>query len=103
MANGRLRKAVDASIKESVEQGKLNLTEHAAPIAMLRYMADTLDDDSLETPALKLITPASFLSYCDSLGLTPNTNGIKQDEKPKQKSKMAAFTSSAKFAKAVNG
>lgn len=102
MAQGRLRKAVDKSIKCAVDSGKLDLNEHAAPIGMLRYMADTLDSDSGKTPAMRYVTPASFLNYCDSLGLTPMSEVGKSDEKPKAKTKMTAFTSSSKFAKAAN-
>lgn len=102
MAQGRLRKAVDNSIRSAVESGSLDLEKHAAPIAMLRYMADSLDSDRGKTTMLKLVTPASFLSYCDALGLTPGSDLEKQADKPKPTAKLVAFTSSAKFAKAVN-
>lgn len=81
MAQGRLRKAVDKSIRHAVSSGNLDLEQSAAPIAMLRYMADNLDSDSGETPMMRYVTPASFLSYCDSLGLLPDG---KKPAKPKQ-------------------
>lgn len=68
-----LRAEVDKSITQAVKDGTLSRQRHAAPIAMLRHMADYLDKgDNDGTPAMRYVTPASFLSYCDALGLTPN-------------------------------
>ena len=77
MAKGRLRRAVDRSITAAKSNGRIDLELNAAPIAMLRYMADFLDSDTGKTPATRYVTPASFLNYCDALGLV-------HDEKPKE-------------------
>lgn len=99
MSQGRLRKAVERSINEAVSSGNVSLDKHAAPIAMLRYMADNLDRDSGETPMMRYVTPASFLSYCDALGLLPGKDGKPNAGQPrivgmvgnsKLKQKMAA-------------
>lgn len=94
MAQGRLRKAVDKSINEAVSSGFLDLERNAAPIAMLRYMADNLDSDSGETPMMRYVTPASFLSYCDSLGLLPD----KGAPKPKQEPRIVSMVGNSKWA-----
>lgn len=69
MAQGRLRKAVDRSIKTAVNEGRVRLDADAAAIGMLRYMADTIDAAHGETVVLRYATPASFLSYCQALGI----------------------------------
>ena len=72
MAQGRIRRSVEESITKAVNNGVLDAKQSAAPIEMLRYMADFLDSDTGDTPATRYVTPASFLSYCDALGLTTN-------------------------------
>lgn len=69
MAQGRLRKAVDKSIKSAVQEGRISLTGDAAAIGMLRYMADIIDAAPGESTVLRYATPASFLSYCQALGI----------------------------------
>ena len=67
-----LRQAVDASIDEAVKRGAVDTAISAAPIAMLRAMADLIDGGANSaTPAFRYVTPASFLSYCDALNLIP--------------------------------
>ena len=86
MAQGRIRKGVEKSIRAAVADGSLNLETHAAPLAMLRYMADFLDSPSDGAPPTRYVTPASFLSYCETLGLVPRelpAGGKKAAEKPK--------------------
>lgn len=82
MPSRRMRRAVDRSITTAVRGGSLDLDRHAAPIAMLRLMADYLDRPSTETPAFRYVTPASFLGYCEKLGLTPDVEQA-ADAKPK--------------------
>ena len=83
MPSRRMRTAVDRSIRSAVSDGRLDLDAHAAPIAMLRYMADFLDRAGDGTPAMRYATPASFLSYCEALGLTPpGDTPAKPDKKP---------------------
>ena len=45
MEQGRLRKAVEKSIKSGQKAGTIDVDRDAATIEMLRYMADTLDAD----------------------------------------------------------
>ena len=71
MTKSRIRQSVEKSIAQAVDSGTLDEKQSAAPIEMLRYMADFLDSDTGDTPATRYVTPASFLSYCDALGLTP--------------------------------
>ena len=72
MAQGRIRKAVEQSIKYGLNSGNVDLERDSAMLGMLRYMADTLDADKGETPALRYVSPASFLSYCEKLGFAPD-------------------------------
>ena len=71
MEYGRIRQSVEKSIEQAVSTNTLDEKQNAAPIEMLRYMADFLDSDTGDTPATRYVTPASFLSYCAALGLTP--------------------------------
>lgn len=81
MADTPMRDAVERSIKAASEGGALDLERHAAPIAMLRHMADFLDGSGPNgTPAMRYATPASFLSYCDALGLLPEKGEPKAGE-----------------------
>ena len=83
MPNGRIRKAVDKSIRAAVSSGNLDLDKHAAPIGMLRFMADYLDTPGLETPPFRYASPASFLSYCEKLGLLPELEAQAAGAEPK--------------------
>lgn len=74
MPNGPLRAAVEDSLTAALNDKSLDAKRNAAPIAMLRYMADFLDADNGDTPATRYVTPASFLSYCNALGLTPDVD-----------------------------
>jgi len=78
MSQGRIRKGVESSIRAAVSSGRLDLERDAAPLAMLRYMADFLDNDDGETPATRYVTPASFMTYCETLGFVP---GVKPERK----------------------
>ena len=80
MAQGRVRKGVETSIRAAVSRGDLDLTAHAAPIAMLRAMADLLDKPGGETPAMRYVTPASFMAYCEALRLTPSARSGDEDD-----------------------
>jgi len=102
MAQGRLRKAVDKSIDSAVSSGSLDLEKNAAPIAMLRYMADNLDSDSGETPMMRYVTPASFLSYCESLGLTPPKQ-VKEKKTPASKPNVVRIAGNSKWKARANG
>ena len=82
MSQGRLRKAVEKSIKHGVEAGNIDIQRNAAMLGMLRYMADALDNDDGETPVLRYVTPASFLSYCEKLGFAQIK--VKQEAEPKK-------------------
>ena len=81
MAQGRIRKAVEKSIRHGETAGNIDLERDSAVIGMLRYMADVLDADKGGTPPLRYVTPASFLAYCEKLGFVPDVDVRK--EKPK--------------------
>ena len=74
----KIRNAVEQSIKYGLEKGKINPERDSAMIEMIRYMADKLDEDDSDTPMARYITPASFLSYCEKLGIVPNTDTIEK-------------------------
>lgn len=103
MAQGRLRKAVDKSIKAAASCGDLDLERNAAPIAMLRYMADRLDSDSGKTPMLRYVTPPSFLNYCEALGLTPAPEAAKRDGKQDKPRVVSVAGNSRWGQRAANG
>ena len=67
MAQGKLRKAVDRSVDARVRAGTVDPDTDAAVIAMLRFMADTIDANGAD--ALRSVTPASYLSFCKALGI----------------------------------
>ena len=83
---GDIREAVDASISARGDE----LDEScSAPIAMLRKMADAIDASYGDPSIFKAVTPASFLSYCTALGLTPPEQMAQPADKPaKPKSKL---------------
>ena len=84
--------------------GSLDLEQSAAPIAMLRYMADRLDSDRGKTPMLRYATPASFLSYCDALGLLPPEK-VAEAKKGDDGARVVSVVGNSKWAqkKAANG
>lgn len=75
MAQGRIRKAVEKSIKHGTDSGHIDIARDAAAIGMLRYMADTLDHDDGSTPPLRYVSPSQFLTYCEKLGFLPDLGG----------------------------
>ena len=76
---GDIREAVDRSIEA---RGDELGDACAAPVAMLRKMADAIDEGDGDPLVFKAITPASFLSYCTALGLTPPEQMARPAEKP---------------------
>lgn len=69
----KVRAALDRSIKAAKDAGRLDLTEHAALIAVARKLANLLDDPDWPKPfgTFDNVTPAKFLDYCVRLGLAP--------------------------------
>ena len=81
---GKIRKAVEVSIKYALAQGKADKKRDAAVIEVLRYMADQLDDDTGQgTPKARYITPASFLSYCQQIGIVPDPESLDKSDRPR--------------------
>lgn len=98
-----LKQAVDDSIKEAVSRGAIDTTLSAAPIAMLRAMAELIDGDSDSgTPAFRYVTPASFLSYCDALNLIPPKQ-LESSNKPKEEGAYARFLKNSRYSKLREG
>lgn len=98
-----LRQAVDSSIEEAVNRGAIDAKISAAPIAMLRAMADLIDGDTEgTTPAFRYVTPASFLNYCDALHLIPPKQ-LESTGKPKEEGAYARFMKDSRYAKLAEG
>lgn len=91
-----LRQSVDESISVAVKRGVLDIEANAAPIALLRRMADTLDanDDPL---TLRYCTPASFTALLEKLGLMPTEHQLEKAT-PKTNNSLARFRAHSKFA-----
>jgi len=67
-----LSEAVEKSVKNGIEAGRIDPERDAATIAMLEHMADVLDKDNTKTSSvMRYVSPASFLNYCEKLGFTP--------------------------------
>lgn len=70
----KVKTAFDASVREAVKKGQIDPKTHAAAITAARKLAVTLDSPGWpELPSGKVdnVTPATFLRYCEALGLTP--------------------------------
>ena len=95
--------SLNISIDSAIKRGSINETDHGAIIEAARKVAVVMDEPEWPIVRGKIdnVSPSVFLKYCDALGITPSVD--KSDAKPKPKAKMAAFTSSSKFAKAANG
>lgn len=72
-----LRQAVDESITAAIDRGTLDASANAAPIALLRRMADTLDG-STDPLTMRYCTPASFTALFDKLGLLPTERQLER-------------------------
>lgn len=101
MAQGRLRKGVEKSIKAAVDAGKLDIDKAAASIAMLRYLADEIDRSRGESNVLRYISPSSYLSYCEKLGFIPDAvPEKKQKEAQEESSKVVTIVGNSKWKRA---
>lgn len=73
-ASPKVETAFNASVREAVKNGKIDRKTHGAAIAAARKLARTLDEPGWpEMPSGKVdnVTPATFLRYCEALGLVP--------------------------------
>ena len=75
-----LRQAVDESIADAINRGALDAKANAAPIALLRRMADTLDG-STDPLTMRYCTPASFTALFEKLGLLPTERQLERTRK----------------------
>lgn len=91
----------DKNIDAAIKRGSLNRAENGAMIEVARKLAELIDTPEWPMVNGKIdnVSPAVFLKYCDALGIMPNIDTAKT----KQKAKLAAITTSSKFAKASNG
>ena len=108
-----LVKATEKTIRAAVKAGKLSRTDDAGPIQALILLARKIDAwdeivafaladaaDMGGRPAVPQndnVSLASYLKYCESLGLTPAAQAKKPDAKKdegKPKSKLAAVRES---------
>ena len=92
-----LRQAVDDSITVAIERGVLDESANAAPIALLRRMADTLDANT-DPLTMRYCTPASFTALFDKLGLMPTDHQLERMNKPNENSAFAKFQRNSRYA-----
>ena len=76
-AEQTLRQAVDESTTAAIDRGTLDAKANAAPIALLRRMADVLDG-STDPLTMRYCTPASFTALFDKLGLLPTESQLER-------------------------
>jgi len=76
-AEQTLRQAVDESVTAAIDRGALDASANAAPIALLRRMADVLDG-STDPLTMRYCTPASFTALFDKLGLLPTERQLER-------------------------
>lgn len=91
-----LRQAVDDSIAVAIERGVLDATANAAPIALLRRMADTLDTNT-DPLTLRYCTPASFTSLFEKLGLMPTDRQLEKATPKNEDSPLEKLRANSKF------
>lgn len=92
----------DESVEQAIKAGTLDASRHGAAIQAARKVAFVLDDPEWPIVRGKIdnVSPSVFLRYCDALGILPTAE--MQPASTKSAAKLVKFTSSAKFAKAVN-
>lgn len=91
-----LRQAVDDSITVAIERGVLDESANAAPIALLRRMADTLDANT-DPLTMRYCTPASFTALFDKLGLMPTDHQLEKATPKSEDSPLAKLRAKSKF------
>lgn len=76
-SSGRMRRAVDRSIKAAHEQGLIDLDLQAGPICALRILAEQLDTPGwpLIDGRLDNVSLPTILRYCQALGIVLNIDG----------------------------
>ena len=101
MAQGRLRKGVEKSIKAAIDAGNLDIERSAAPIALLRYLADEIDKSNGESNVLRYISPSAYLNYCKELGFFPEGVDKKTlKEEPKEAENVVSIVGNSKWKRA---
>ena len=93
-----LRMSIDNAIKDK----RINETDHGAIIEAALKVAAVMDEPDWPIVRGKIdnVSPSVFLKYCEALCLSPDVDVKAKKQNPK--SKLTAFTSSSKFAKAAN-
>ena len=72
---GKLLEAVEISVENGINEGRIDEKRDAATIEMLKHMAEVLDSDQTgQSSVMRYVSPASFLSYCEKLGFVPEIN-----------------------------
>ena len=94
--------ALRVSIDSAIRDKRINKQDHGAIIEAALKVAAVMDEPEWPIVRGKIdnVSPSVFLKYCEALGLSPDVDVKAKKDKPK--SKMTAFTSSSKFAKAAN-
>ena len=92
-----LRQAVEDSVSTAIERGVLDATANAAPIALLRRMADTLDANT-DPLTMRYCTPASFTALFEKLGLMPTDHQLEKATPRNEESELEKLRAKSKFA-----
>lgn len=66
--------SLERSISAAVQEGRIDLSGHAALIASARRIASVMDDPEWPMVNGKFdnVSPSAFLKYCQALGITPD-------------------------------
>ena len=92
-----LRQAVEDSVSVAIERGVLDATANAAPIALLRRMADTLDANT-DPLTMRYCTPASFTALFEKLGLMPTDHQLEKATPRNEENELEKLRAKSKFA-----
>lgn len=81
---GRMRRAVDRSIRAARDRGIVDLDLHAGPICALRILAEQMDDPEWPLVGGKLdnVSLPTMLRYCQALGVVINPDARRAAEPP---------------------
>ena len=91
-----LKQAVEESIAAAIERGALDVKANAAPIALLRRMAEVLDGNT-DPLTMRYCTPASFTALFDKLGLLPTERQRERMHKPNEDGAFAKFQRDSRY------
>lgn len=93
--------SVEKSIEYGINRGQIDENRDAAVISMLKHMAGLLDnDDSEKSSVMRYVSPASFLNYCEKLGIVPDVKIEKEQPKTEGKNSKLHVVGQSKWKRA---